>query len=153
MRPIARTDQITTEELSGETLVYDLKRHRAHCLNATASAVWKYCDGKTTIAEMADRLHGDFGLPADESLVRMALQRLQAAGLVEAESVQAAPAPLPSRRDISRRLSIRAALVLPLVTSIVAPTAAVARSRQTGPGQRPPRPPRLPLPRRRLPRP
>lgn len=128
MKPLARKERITTEQLVGETLVYDLNRHKAHCLNSTAAAVWKYCDGETGVSQMADRLHNELGVPADESIVHMALRQLNAAGLIEAEPVDLPQFPVPSRREISRRLSLRAALVLPLVTSILVPTAAQAAS-------------------------
>ena len=44
------------ERLAGETLVYDLRRHRAHCLNPAATLVWRCCDGRTTVASAAARL-------------------------------------------------------------------------------------------------
>ena len=31
--------------LDDELLVYDARTHRGHCLNQTAAAVWKACDG------------------------------------------------------------------------------------------------------------
>ncbi len=130
VKPNARKTQIITEELSGETLVYDLKHHRAHCLNGTASGVWRYCDGKHSISEIARLLHEQLGLPADESLVWITLEQLREAELIEAAAVQPS-APLPSRREISRRLST-AAFAMPLVTSIVVPTAAMAQSAVVG---------------------
>src|SRR5207248_2525045 len=36
-RPSARQDRLVVQELSDEVLVYDLDRHRAHCLNRAAS--------------------------------------------------------------------------------------------------------------------
>ena len=54
--PRARTDGLVINELTDEVLVYDLKRDKAHCLNAAAASVWKQCDGRTTVAEIARRL-------------------------------------------------------------------------------------------------
>lgn len=54
--PQARTDDLVINELSDEVLVYDLQRDKAHCLNAAAASVWKQCDGRTTVAEIARRL-------------------------------------------------------------------------------------------------
>ena len=34
LMPRARQDELVVEELPDETLVYDLKRHKARCLNA-----------------------------------------------------------------------------------------------------------------------
>lgn len=128
MLPIARKDELTTQEIAGETLVYDLKRHRAHCLNAAASAVWKYCDGETTISVMTEKLHKETGLPADETVVQLALKQLQTAGLIDCERPAGPAERLPTRREIARRLAIPAALALPLVSSIIAPTPAMAAS-------------------------
>ncbi len=44
-RPLARKADLVTKEVADEVLVYDLKSHKAHCLNQTAALVWKYCDG------------------------------------------------------------------------------------------------------------
>ena len=40
LMPRARQDELVVEELQDETLVYDLKRHKARCLNRTAALVW-----------------------------------------------------------------------------------------------------------------
>jgi hypothetical protein len=138
MKPIAKKMQIISERLPEETIVYDLKRHRAHCLNRIASAVWRRCDGATDVSEIARRLQAEDGLSADEALVHVALQELVAAKLVEPGSVGAPAAPLPSRREIARKLSIGSALAAPLVMSIVAPTPAMAQSRVGGGPGRPP---------------
>ena len=49
--PRARQDELVVEELSDETLVYDLKRHKANCLNRTAALVWQDCDGQTSVSQ------------------------------------------------------------------------------------------------------
>jgi hypothetical protein len=140
--PITKKAELATQEVAGETLVYDLKRHRAHCLNAAASAVWRYCDGQTTISGMAEKLHSETGLPADETVVQLALKQLRAAGLIECDRPVAPAEKLPTRREIAKRLAIPAALALPLVSSIVAPTPGMAAScvgSGAGSGDPPPR--------------
>src|ERR671934_1982561 len=75
--PGAREEGLVIQELPPEeTLVYDLTRHRAHCLNQTAALVWRHCDGRTTLAEIAARLQAELGIAADEELVWLALDRL-----------------------------------------------------------------------------
>ena len=54
--PRARQEELVVEELPDETLVYDLKRHKAHCLNRAAALVWQHCDGRTTSSDMAEIL-------------------------------------------------------------------------------------------------
>src|SRR5437867_3082627 len=38
VKPARRTEGLVLTELTGEVLVYDLERHRAHCLNPAAEA-------------------------------------------------------------------------------------------------------------------
>jgi hypothetical protein len=126
--PKARTDGILVEELDGETLVYDLETHGAHCLNPAAALVWRRSDGNTRVRDMVPLLAG-VGLPEEEALVWMALSRLDEAGLV-------GPVTLPgskgsfSRKQVLRVLGATAAMTLlaPAVDSVVAPLAAAAAS-------------------------
>jgi hypothetical protein len=131
VHPQARHDDVLVEELDGETLVYDLRRHKAHCLNPTAAFVWRRCDGHTSVAEIAALLPGALSVPAEEALVWLALQRLEQLQLLRAPVLAQAPAgALISRRMMLRRLGVAggAALVLPVVTSITVPTPAMAAS-------------------------
>ena len=41
MLPMRRETDILIEELPTETLVYDTKRHKVHCLNKTAALLWR----------------------------------------------------------------------------------------------------------------
>jgi hypothetical protein len=124
--PRARKDGLVIEELADETLVYDLERDRAHCLNPTAAKVWRLCDGKTTVTEMVARLgrHGD--LPVNEDVAWLALDRLARARLLRDRLARPAKARRWSRREVMRSLGAGGAVLVPLVTSIVAPTAAQA---------------------------
>ncbi len=124
--PGARKDGLVIEELADETLVYDLERNRAHCLNRTAAKVWRLCDGKTTVTEMVARLrrHGD--LPVNEDVVWVALDRLSRAHLLRDRLARPVKARRRSRRDVLRSLGAAGAVLVPLVTSIIAPRAAQA---------------------------
>jgi hypothetical protein len=130
MEPKARHDQILVDHVLDETIVYDLRLHKAHRMNSTAAAIWRRCDGKTTMAEIAASLP-ELGLPADAELVRYALTRLEQAHLLD-EAVT----PLPGEPSVSRREMLSkltrggvVALLLPVVTSITAPTPAMAASK------------------------
>lgn len=128
--PKARQKDLVVEELPDETLVYDLERDKAHCLNPTAAMVWNRCDGQTSVADMAALLEQELDLPADESLVWMALDRLGKARLLEEPVTLPGEAARYSRREIMRTLSRVAGLtlLLPAVSSIVAPLAAMQAS-------------------------
>src|SRR5438105_12379199 len=81
--PEARSEGLIVEALpGGEVLVYDLATHRAHSLNPSAALVWRQCDGRTSIEDAALQLERALGLPADEAVVRMALDRLARARLI-----------------------------------------------------------------------
>jgi hypothetical protein len=133
--PQSRTDQLVIQQTADETLVYDLERHKAHCLNRAASAVWSRCDGTTTVSEMAEILERDLGIPADEDVVRLALSQLQKARLLDGPFQMPFVGSIPARRVVIKRMGLvgAAALLLPVITSIVAPTA-VAAATCLGPG-------------------
>ena len=63
MKPQVRKDGLVVKELPEEMLVYDLERHRAHCLNQTAALVWKHCDGQTSAKEIATLLKKELKAP------------------------------------------------------------------------------------------
>ena len=126
--PKSRSEQIVVQELSNETLVYDLERHKVHCLNSSAAYVWRRCDGRTAIADVARSLEEEFGLPADARIINLAIDDLRRARLLDDRATPAAHG--ASRRDTLKRIGIAAglAVLVPAVTSIVAPTAALAFS-------------------------
>ena len=127
--PRARTEELVTEELPEETLVYDLKRHKAHCLNRAAAVVWQHSDGRTSTTQMAKILSEESELPQDEGIVQLALNRLQKAKLMEEGTNIPAVAAGQSRRELVKRLALGGlAMLLPVVTSMVAPAAAMAAS-------------------------
>ena len=125
--PKAREDDLIVEPLDDELLVYDTKSHRSNALNATAGFVWRHCDGKTSIPELARLLAVELGAPEDEALPLLALDRLAKAKLLE-ENRLPEGAEKVTRRAVARRLALTGAMtaLLPLVLSIVAPTAAEA---------------------------
>lgn len=129
-RPVARRAGLLIESVDDEVLVYDTERHRAHALNHAAAQIWRRCDGTTTPAEIARRLTDTLGGPVTEEFVRHGLDQLAKFHLLEGSSPAVAEA-RPSRRDLILASGL-AALTLPLVTSIVAPTAAEAQSGGTG---------------------
>ena len=124
--PHAREDGLVSHATSDELLVYDLKRHKAHCLNRSAALVWKHCDGQTTIKEMARRMEKELNSPVDEEVIWLALERLGKAHLLKERAVRAGSPTGLSRREVIRKLSLAAALSVPVVTSIIAPTAVQA---------------------------
>ena len=122
--PGRREAGIIVRDLHDEVLIYDLQRDKAHCLNKTAAFVWQHCDGRTRIATVARLLANKEQTPVDESVVLFALDQLAERYLL------ADPLSRPTGHKVSRRKLVLkyapAALVLPVILSITAPTAAQA---------------------------
>ena len=125
MKITARTEELIVQEVGGETLVYDLKSNHAHCLNPTAAFVWRKCDGRHSMDEIARLLQQEMNAPASEELVSLAVKQLEKAqllqGMVPATSTI-------SRREVGRKVGVAAALLIPAVMSITAPPAYAAGS-------------------------
>ena len=123
--PRARVDCLW-QDFYGEVLIYDPQRHLGHCLNSTAAAVLKLCDGSNSSSQIARTLSQQLSAPVDETVVLLALDHLADAHLLVEAAMPAVVS--PTRRVAIRRIGIAAAIALPLVTSIVAPTPAHAAS-------------------------
>lgn len=125
--PLARQDDLIVRELPDEVLIYDLTRDKAHCLNHTAALIWRNCDGRTSVAELARRLAHESSVPLNERLVWFALKQLGKDHLlVEGVTIPSTQRHGLTRRQMIRALGLTAAVGLPLITSIIAPTPAQA---------------------------
>lgn len=125
-RPKARAEGVVVRELPEEVLVYDLNTHRAVCLNSTAAEVWRLCDGRRTAADIRGSLEKSSGGPVAEELVWLALEQLGKDRLLDARVPRPARLAGITRREMIRRVGLGAAVAIPVVVSIVAPTAAEA---------------------------
>lgn len=127
-RPRARAEGVVVRELPDEVLVYDLDTHRAVCLNSTAARVWRLCDGRRTTADIRKALEKSSGGPVPEELVWLALEQLGRDQLLDARPPRPAELAGLSRRELIKRVGLAAAVALPAVVSVVAPTPAQAAS-------------------------
>lgn len=125
--PCARSEGLVINELDSETLVYDLERDQAHCLNHAAALVWKRCDGKTTVAGMVGLLQTELGASVDADFVWLAIKELRRFHLIENGKRVAPAASHVSRRKLLLKYA-PAALALPVIMSITAPTPAQSAS-------------------------
>jgi hypothetical protein len=123
--PRARKSELVIVELPNEVLVYDYRTAKAHCLNFAASLVWANCDGLTTIAEMTELLQKEMKVPLGDEVIWLALDQLRQARLLEEPFARPPQGAQISRRILVKRLST-AAVALPLIISLTAPTAAAA---------------------------
>jgi hypothetical protein len=118
MRPLARTTGLVVRQLPDELVVYDKESHQAHCLNRTAAVVFLHADGRRTLKEIAALV----GPGAGRETVQAALDQLAAAGLLEGAPAE----PAPTRREVRRRGGVGAAVLAPIVASLLVPTPAEA---------------------------
>ena len=125
--PRARTRQLITKEVAGELIVYDRESDRVYCLNSTAAFVWTHCDGRTSVATMAQLLEDKIKEPVEQQFVLFALAQLNKSKLLDDSCAAIAPNQGLSRRAVMR-LGVASALSVPLISSIIAPTAAQAAS-------------------------
>jgi hypothetical protein len=122
-----RVDAVS-RQFYDELLVYDSRTDRAHCLNQTAAAVWMACDGKTTVTEMVRELRSKMRSRIDEEILWMALGKLETAGLLVEGTFLRKQRRCLSRREAMRKMGRVAAIALPVVTSMLVPTPAMALS-------------------------
>lgn len=125
--PKARKDRLIVKDLPDETLVYDLESDDARCLNSTAAAVWKNCDGITPVSKVVSDLGEQAGGAVDENVVWLALDQLEKSRLLDGQPVNQNLFTNVTRRQLMRGLGV-AAIALPVIVSIVAPPAAHALS-------------------------
>jgi len=124
--PEARRDGLVVQELSGEVLVYDRKRNKAHCLNSTAALVWEHCDGKTSVDQIARAIARHLEAAVDENVIWLGVEQLSKSRLLRERAILPEQEVGLSRREVIKRIGLAAAIALPVVTSIIAPTAAQA---------------------------
>lgn len=124
----ARIDNLVIREAADEMLVYDLLRHKAHCLNRTAALIWQHCDGQHTVADIADVVTVELHAAIDETTVWRAIAQLGRAHLLTDYALPPDSNFRLSRREAIRKLGLGAAAALPIVTTIVAPLAVQAQS-------------------------
>lgn len=126
-KPKAQKHNIVVQELENETLIYDLKRDKALCLNQTSAMIWQSCNGIKTITEIAESVGKNLKTPVSEDLVRLAINDLQKEHLIEVEEHRQ-PLEGKSRRELIRKIGLSSMVAIPVISSLVAPRAVDAQS-------------------------
>lgn len=110
---MARQEGLVIQEMPEEVLVYDLNTNKAHCLNQTAALVWKSCDGKNSVAEIAGNLEKELKAPVPEDLVWLAIDQLSKDNLLEKE-IQTKIEGV-SRREVIKKIGFASLVALPVI--------------------------------------
>ena len=126
--PKTRHDDVVVQDLENEVLIYDLKINKAFCLNETSALVWRLCDGTKSVAEINQLISEKSKLSVSEDIVWLALDQLKQDNLLaNGDQVEVEFNGL-SRREAIRKVGLGSMIVLPLISSLVAPPAAMAQS-------------------------
>jgi hypothetical protein len=132
--PAARRHDLVITPLADELVIYDTAANQLHTLNPTAAFVWQQCDGQTSVSVIAQRFAQTYGMDDGSGLVWSALDQLDRQQLLKGRVERPVWLVDVSRRDLMKRAAAGALVALPLVRSLVAPTAAQAQSGTTTPG-------------------
>jgi hypothetical protein len=125
--PCSIRQHLSIQQIGTETLIYDELRHQAFCLNQSSSLIWQLANGENSVAQIAESATAQLNYPVSKDFVLFALEQLRKDGLIQPAASTAA-SPAISRRAMLQQLGVGGALLLPVVASIVAPTAAQAYS-------------------------
>lgn len=121
--PQAKFENIVVQQLRDETLIYDLIINKAYCLNETAAKVFNACDGQTSFEEFKRRHQ------FTDDLIYLTLNELKTNNLIENYQIQHFAE--MNRRELVRKIGLASLIALPVISSLVAPTAATASSATT----------------------
>jgi len=126
--PIAKSENLLIEEVAGELLIYDVSDNRAHCLNESAAAIWRHCDGTRSIEKLAKQLFPKLEESDAQRLVHVGVERLRRRRLVDSSAAAGQTVDLSKRQLLKKVATLAAAagVAAPLISTIIAPTAAHA---------------------------
>ena len=133
-RPQSRKRNLVEQEVDGELLIYDLESNKAFCLNQASSLIWQACDGNRTVAQINDLLGKQLQARTDEDIVWLALDQLSKENLIDPPVDLETKFAGMSRRQVIKKIGVGSMIALPMVASLVAPTAIHAQSGQLAPG-------------------
>lgn len=122
--PTARKNGLVIQEVPDEVLVYDMDNNKAHCLNSTAALVWRSCDGKTSVSDIAKQVAANARSHISDDLVWLAIDQLNENSLLE-NTIRTEFAGR-SRREAIKKIGLASMVALPIVASLAAPKSAMA---------------------------
>lgn len=133
-KPLARTRNIVVQNSNEEILIYDLDEHRAFCLNKTVADIWRSCDGTRSVDEIVAHLNQSGAGSVNVDLVHLALLQMSENSLLVENDSFSILRPNVSRRTLIRNAALATTIALPVISNLVAPTAASAQSTCVNPG-------------------
>lgn len=132
-KPVSRQSGILVQDLENELLIYDLRINRAYCLNQTSAMVFQLSDGDKTVSEISELMSKRLGILVGEDFIYLALRDLKKESLLENSEELADYLSGLSRREIVKRIGLSSMVALPIIASVIAPSAAAAQSASLNP--------------------
>ncbi len=65
-----KRDDIATQELGDEVMLYDSVQEQIHVLNHTAYFIWKLCDGSNTLLDIKKKMNSQFTEISDSEIIK-----------------------------------------------------------------------------------
>jgi len=80
-----RSPELVEQIIDGDTVLLDKAAGQIHQLNATASTIWKACDGKTSIGDIAEQIAAKYDIDVELALVDVekTIQQLETQNLIQ----------------------------------------------------------------------
>lgn len=126
--PISRNKDVVVQELGDEVLIYDLIMNKAYCLNETAKLVFDLCDGCRNVTEISQMMSQKLKTSVHEDLIELTINDLRKNKLLEESMPPVSLLTGATRREMIKRVGLASMIALPMISSVVAPTAATAAS-------------------------
>jgi len=126
--PQSRQHNLIVQELKDELLVYDLTTNKAFCLNPTSAMIYQLCDGKHSVSDISREISKKLEQPVTEDLVWLAIDQFKEDNLLSNNQEIEIKFDGLSRREVIRKVGFASMIALPVISSLVAPTVAMAQS-------------------------
>lgn len=133
-KPISRKTNIVVQDLENEVLIYDLEINKAFCLNKTSALVYEFADGTKTVGEISNEMSVKLKIRVSEDLVWMALEGLKKDNLLANADELTDHFGGLTRREVVKRVGFASVVMLPLISTVIAPNAVMAQSGCAGNG-------------------
>lgn len=127
-KPKTRNENIVVQEMESEILIYDLQTNKAFCLNETSALIYQLCDGTKTVSKISQSLTQTLNQPISDELIWLALDNFKKDNLLEESEQFEIDFNGLSRRQVIKKVGIASMVILPIVSSVIAPSAAMAQS-------------------------
>lgn len=126
--PKLKDHNLVVQEFAKELLIYDLNKNKAYCLNETSAMIWQECDGANSILEISQKVSRKLKNEVSENIVWIAISQFKVDNLLDNNEQFTIPFDGLKRREIIKRIGISSIIALPIISSIVVPTATQAQS-------------------------